>query len=97
MSSFSFHQLARRELDEAARYYEAESPGLGSKYLDAVENCVRGVVEFPAAGVEVREQVRRKLVQGFPYAVLYRLVPGRVRILAIMNLKRRPMYWAGRE
>ncbi len=97
MNRFSFHRLARRELDEAAQYYEAESPGLGSKYLDAVEACVRGVVEFPAAGAVIRDHVRRKLVHGFPYAVLYREIPGRVRILAIMNLKRRPMYWAGRE
>ena len=98
MSSFSFHRLARRELDEAAQYYETESPGLGSKYLDAVEDCVRRVVEFPAAaGAVVRDEVRRNLVHGFPYAVLYREVPGRVRILAIMNLKRRPTYWAGRE
>jgi len=29
MSKFSFHRLARVELDEAARYYQAESPGLG--------------------------------------------------------------------
>jgi toxin ParE1/3/4 len=97
MSRFSFHRLARRELDEAAQYYEAESPGLGSRYLDAVESCVRGVVELPATGAVILDHVRRKLVHGFPYAVLYREVSGRVRILAIMNLKRRPMYWAGRE
>jgi len=97
MSRFSFHRLARRELDEAASYYEGESPGLGSRFLGAVEDCVRGVVEFPGAGVVIGDHVRRKLVHGFPYAVLYREVPGRVRILAIMNLKRRPMYWADRE
>ena len=75
MSKFSFHRLARRELDEAAQYYETESPGLGTKYLDAVEDCVRSVAELPAAGAMIRGHVRRRLVQGFPYAVLLPGVP----------------------
>ncbi len=33
----------------------------------------------------------------FPYALLYKIKPSGIRILAVMNLKRRPTYWVGRE
>jgi hypothetical protein len=33
----------------------------------------------------------------FPYAVLYSVRGETVRILAVMNLKRRPTYWIGRS
>ena len=33
----------------------------------------------------------------FPYALLYTVKPDGIRILAVMNLKRRPAYWVGRE
>jgi hypothetical protein len=32
-----FHRLADRELNEAAQYYELESPGLGSSFLKEVD------------------------------------------------------------
>jgi len=37
MRRVSFHKLAERELNDTARYYDLESPGLGGAFLDAVE------------------------------------------------------------
>ena len=36
-------------------------------------------------------------VRRFPYAVLYSIRPGWIRVLAVMNRKRRPTYWVGRD
>jgi hypothetical protein len=41
MERVSYHRLARRELNEAAQYYESESPGLGVTFLDEVERCTQ--------------------------------------------------------
>jgi plasmid stabilization system protein ParE len=92
-----FHRLAERELNEAAGYYEVESPGLGTAFLKEVERCLRSIDEHPEAGVVIRGCVRRRLLQRFPYAILYSLRPRSIRVIAIMNLKRRPTYWVGRE
>lgn len=97
MERATYHRLARRELNEAAQYYESESPGLGSAFLDEVERCTQAIVNFPEAGPLLTETVRRRLLLRFPYAILYSIKPDRVRVLAVMNLKRRPMYWVGRE
>jgi plasmid stabilization system protein ParE len=93
----SFHRLADRELDDTAQYYEIERPGLGSAFLHEVERCLQSISDHPEAGPVIRGQVRRRLLRRFPYALLYSLKADGPRILAVMNLKRRPTYWAARE
>ena len=93
----SFHDLAKLELNEAAQYYEGESPGLGQAFITAVERCAEEIVQYPEAGLMVRGSIRRRLIRRFPYALLYRVKPTEVRILAVMNMKRRPAYWVGRS
>ena len=97
MARASFHPFAERELLDAAQRYELESPGLGASFLDAAERCERAIIEHPRAGQVIAGDVRRRLVQTFPFALLYTVAPEGVRIVAVMNLKRRPMYWCGRE
>lgn len=97
MERVSYHRLARRELNEAAQYYESESSGLGAAFLDEVEDCTQAIANFPEAGPLITEAIRRRLLLRFPYALLYTIKSDRVRVLAVMNLKRRPMYWVGRE
>ena len=92
-----FHRLAERELNEAAKYYEFQRPGLGDAFLDEVERCLRMIAAHPEAGVIIVGSVRRRLLRRFPYALLYKLKQERIRVLAVMNLKRRPTYWVGRE
>lgn len=92
-----FHRLARQELKEAAHYYDSESPGLGSEFLNEIERCIQSILDYPEAAPILDGHVRRRLTRRFPYAVLYSVKPRGIRILAVMNLKRRPMYWVGRE
>ncbi len=92
----SFHPLAERELNDAAQYYESNGAGLGAAFLAEVERCCDGIVEYPGAGLVMTGSVRRRLIRRFPYALLYRIREDQVRILAVMNLKRRPGYWVGR-
>jgi plasmid stabilization system protein ParE len=97
MGQASFHELADRELNEAAQYYELETPGLGSAFVNEVERCLRSVSQHPEAGPVVHGPVRRRLLRRFPYALLYSIKVDGIRILAVMNLKRRPTYWVGRQ
>lgn len=93
----SFHRLAERELNEAAQYYDSESRGLGAAFLNEVQRCIGEILERPEAGSVLVGAVRRRLIRRFPYAILYSIKPAVIRILAVMNLRRRPMYWVGRE
>lgn len=93
----SFHRLAEQEFNDAAAYYERESPGLGAVFALEVEHCAAAVLTYPEAGAVVRGRLRRRLVPRFPYALLYLVKPDEIRIVAVMNLKRRPHYWLGRS
>ena len=44
-----FVELAEAELDEAIRYYENESSGLGAEFLAEVISAMNRIAEFPKA------------------------------------------------
>ena len=97
MARPEFHRLADRELNEAAPYYDLENPGLRSSFLKEVDRYLQSIEDHPEAGVILRGSVRRRLRRRFPDALLYKVTPSSIRIPAVMNLKRRPAYWVGRE
>jgi hypothetical protein len=97
MARPEFHRLAEHELNEAAQYYDLEEPGLGSSFLEEVDRCLQSIEAHPEAGPIIRGSVRRRLLRRFPYALVYKIKPSGIRILAVMNLKRRPTYWVGRD
>jgi plasmid stabilization system protein ParE len=97
MTRVSFHRLAERELNDAMLYYESESRGLGVRFLDEIERYIEAILKNPNAGKRVRGPVRRRILRKFPYGILYSVKVHEIRILAIMNLKRRPTYWVGRS
>lgn len=92
----TFNSLAERELNDAIQYYENEQVGLGAAFLAEVRRCTAAIVEYPEAGPMVLGVVRRRLCQRFPYGLLYAQYDDEIRVLAVMNLKRRPNYWFGR-
>ena len=50
MARVSFHELAEREMNDAALYYESESHGLGVRFLDEIERCIAAIAKNPNAG-----------------------------------------------
>ena len=93
----SFHDLAERELNDAAQYYDQQQSGLGAAFITDVQHCSGAILQHPEVGPVILGTVRRRLCRRFPYALLYTIRPDAVRILAVMNLKRRPGYWVGRS
>ena len=90
------HPAAQHELVEAADFYDLEGPGLGSVFLDAVERALKQVRDFPQASPITLAPVRKKLVSGFPYAVMYSEIDGVIIVLALAHHRRRPFYWRDR-
>ena len=92
-----FHELAERELDDAAAYYHAqERPGLVTAFIAEVERVLRLISARPLAGTVDQGNIRRWRLRRFPYSVIYRITASNIRILAIAPHKRRPSYWQGR-
>lgn len=66
----TFNELAERELNDAAQYYELEQPGLGGAFITDVQKCADAILAYPLAGSIVRGSIRRRLCQRFPYGLL---------------------------
>ena len=83
MVRISFHELAEREMNDAALYYESEIPGLGVRFLDEIERYIAVIADNPNAGAEIRRKVRRRIMRKVPYGILYVVKKDGIRILAI--------------
>jgi ribosomal protein S18 acetylase RimI-like enzyme len=65
----TFHPDADAEVTEAARYYEARQPGLGSDLLAELERALDQIPTYPEASRKIGRRVRRKPLWRFPYNV----------------------------
>lgn len=92
--------VARRaqvEIEEAARWYESESAGLGRAFLQVLESVLDHVAESPRQFPIVHVDIRRALLKRFPYGVFFRIQPRSIRILAVLHLARHPGRWQSRR
>ncbi len=95
-SRVGFHPDARRDLREAADFYDLERPGLGTEFLDEVERTLRQVMEYPESSPVALGQVRECAVVRFPYMVVYSARDGGIYVSAVAHNSRRPFYWRDR-
>jgi plasmid stabilization system protein ParE len=87
---------ARADIDEAFRWYESRSPGLGSEFVRAIDACVALIERYPESHAEVYRQTRRTLLRRFPYAVFYVIQSETIEIVACFHVRRDPRRWRER-
>jgi len=90
------HPAARAELDASTEFYESRLEGLGMRFLAAVEETTGRIASLPGGGSPMKRGLRRRLVPGFPFSVIYRVADDAVLVLAIAHQHRRPGYWQRR-
>ena len=95
--NFSFHPEAEPEFMAAARYYEDCEYGLGSDFMIEVYSAIQNIMDYPTAWTIIEGDVRRCVINRFPFAVVYSIEPVGIFILAVMNLNRDPDYWKQRR
>ncbi|MHB1421861.1 MAG: type II toxin-antitoxin system RelE/ParE family toxin [Gemmataceae bacterium] len=87
---------AQTDFDEAFDWYEAQRPGLGIDFAAEVQKVFDRISANPLLHGMVFQDVRKAIVQRFPYSVLYRAESAQVLILAVFHGKRDPSIWQGR-
>lgn len=81
---------AAAEIEAAYRWYEKERAGLGSEFLEAVDGLLRVIAEDPERFPLAHKDVRRALLQRFPYSIFYRIVSSQIVVIACFHGKRNP-------
>ena len=88
---------AQREVDEAAGWYEARSPGLGLEFLRAFDATRATIARRPLSFRIVHRQTRRALLRRFPYAVFFTVISDTLLVQAVVHSRRHPKHWRRRS
>jgi hypothetical protein len=91
-----FHPEARAEMRRSIEFYEARLEGLGLRFLAAVEQTTARIVAHPEAGAPLIGEFRKRIVQGFPFNIIYRVWEDYIYLVAVAHRHRRPGYWCER-
>lgn len=96
MLSWRFHPTAKAELFQAADWYDQRQTGLGRRFIEAVEQALAFIAQFPEAAPVRLLGYRCKLLKTFPYAIFYRVSGAQLLIVAITHQRRQPYHWQKR-
>ena len=88
--SFSvvFRRIAKREFDDAISWYQDRHEGLGREFSVAVEQQLERIALLPYQFACVRGDVRRAVLQRFPYSIHFIVEDDRIVVLAIFHARR---------
>ena len=81
-------------------YYECDGGenSLAADFYQELKDAERDIIEMPEMWGLVGKGFRRKLMQRFPFGVIYhQLDEETIEIVAVAHQKRKPNYWAGSE
>ena len=87
---------AKDEFDAATDWYEQQRSGLGTIFVDQVRDVFTSIAANPKLHAIVYQNVRKAVVQKFPYVVLYMEEAGEVVVIAVFHTARDPSIWQGR-
>jgi toxin ParE1/3/4 len=96
VSRARFIAAARLELLAEVIHYNEAEPGLGLRFVEAVEEAAARALAFPRSGSPSRANTRRVILKGFPFSLIYRPEPDGIVVFAVAHHKQRPYYWQAR-
>lgn len=88
--SVVFRRIAKREFDDAISWYQDRREGLGREFSVAVEQQLGRIAHSPSRFACVRGDVRRAVLQRFPYSIFFMVEEDRIVVLAIFHARRAP-------
>ena len=101
MKPVRYDPEARAEFLDAVRWYTRRNVVAAVRFDEHVSRAEAAIREAPhqwprVSGVPRALDVRRRLVDGFPFAIVYLELDAELLIVAVAHGKRRPGYWRER-
>ena len=85
-------RAAELDIAEAQVWYESQQSGLGRDLRSEVSRIFDRLAETPLIYQRVHHDVRRAIVNRFPYLIWYRVIDDTVVVLACTHAGRNPKY-----
>ena len=90
LSRVRFLPAAEADIPQAFEFYEAREPGLGTDFLERVEQAAARISANPFQYQVVEADVRRAPVPRWPYALWYRIASDGGVVIACLHTRRDP-------
>lgn len=84
---------AAAEARDSFLWYLERNPAAARGFQAAVDEAIDSLAEAPYRWPEIEPGIRRRLLNRFPYSMLYSMDEHTVTVLAIMHHKRHPNAW----
>ncbi len=94
--NYRFHPGAFVDLEEATLFYFQEDPAIELRFADYVDIAIERITQKPFIWPIVVGEIRRYVLNIFPYSILYSIELDHVLIVAVAHQSREPNYWKDR-
>ena len=91
-----FHLEAMIEFDEAGDFYSVRSEELGERFRSHIQSSIEEIEDSPHSWPMFDQDIRRYVVDEFPFVIIYMELEDLVLIVAVMHTSRKPGYWRSR-
>jgi len=85
-----YTDVASEDIEMAFHWYEGQQKGLGSLFLDSLEQGIASIIEFPETPPVTHRQFHRKLIKKFPYSIFYTLEADEIIVHAVFDNRQDP-------
>jgi plasmid stabilization system protein ParE len=93
----TIRRAAQAEYDGAVDWYEQQRPGLGAEFARRVKEQLDAIGAAPFAHAIAHRDIRKAVVQQFPYTVYYRVLKTKTVIVSVFHDHRDPRDWQSRS
>jgi len=83
---------AEDDLVDGYNFYEYQSPGLGTYFLDCIYSDVESLLLYAGIHRIVHRDYHRMLSERFPFAIYYTVSGDEIKIHAIIDCRRDPAW-----
>jgi plasmid stabilization system protein ParE len=89
----SLEPEAEADLLEAYEWYEKRREGLGSEFMECVDDALERISRQPELHALGYRGVRQTLIKRFPYVVCFLLEEEAIAVVAVFHGRRDPSEW----
>jgi toxin ParE1/3/4 len=89
-------KASEQDIEDAADWYHQQAPQVIPRFEAALDAALAHARQRPLSYPVVRRDVRRVVLQRFPYSVFFQVIGDAVLIIAVLHQARDPRIWQSR-
>ena len=89
--------LAEVDAKESVGWYNEKREGLGDDFLLILDAKMNSILRNPHQFQFVYKNIRRALIERFPYCIFFIVENNMIYVLAIQHTSRNPILWKNRK